>query len=183
MVFQEADLSIRVVRDVLVEEFEGAVIDDPKQHERVTKFLQRTAPELADSVELYKDKKPLLEKWDVEEAFDSVLSPPGRPALRRLSDDRLRRSADGDRHQHRQLHRPRQGPARGHDHEGQRRGRRGGRPPAAHARHRRDHRHRLHRHGAVPKPRPGAEDAARRRSTRTGPRPTWSRSRRWGWWR
>ena len=29
MVFQEADLSIRVVRDVLVEEFEGAVIDDP----------------------------------------------------------------------------------------------------------------------------------------------------------
>ena len=74
MVFQEADLSIRVVRDVLVEEFEGAVIDDPKQHERVTKFLQRTAPELADSVELYKDEKPLLEKWDVEEAFKSVLS-------------------------------------------------------------------------------------------------------------
>jgi ribonuclease G len=74
MVFQEADLSIRVVRDVLTEEFEGAIIDDPKQYERVTKFLQRTAPELADSVELYKAKKPLLEKWGVEEAFDSVLS-------------------------------------------------------------------------------------------------------------
>jgi ribonuclease G len=74
MVFQEADLSIRVVRDVLTEEFEGAIIDDPKQHDRVTKFLQRTAPELADSVELYKEKTPLLEKWGVEEAFDSVLS-------------------------------------------------------------------------------------------------------------
>ena len=74
MIFQEADLSIRVVRDVLVEEFEGAVIDDTKQHERVTKFLQRTAPELAESVELYKDKQPLLEKWNVEEAFQSVLS-------------------------------------------------------------------------------------------------------------
>jgi len=74
MIFQEADLSIRVVRDVLVEEFEGAVIDDPKQHDRVTKFLQRTAPELADSVELYKEKTPVLEKWDVEKAFDSVLS-------------------------------------------------------------------------------------------------------------
>ncbi len=48
MIFQEADLSIRVVRDVLVEEFEAAVIDDDKQYERVTKFLQRTAPELAD---------------------------------------------------------------------------------------------------------------------------------------
>jgi ribonuclease G len=73
MVFQEADLSIRVVRDVLVEEFEAAVIDDDKQFDRVTKFLQRTAPELADSVELYKDKAPLLEKWDVQKAFDSVL--------------------------------------------------------------------------------------------------------------
>ncbi len=74
MVFQEADLSIRVVRDVLTEEFEGAIIDDQKQYDRVTKFLQRTAPELADSVELYKEKTPLLEKWGVEEAFESVLS-------------------------------------------------------------------------------------------------------------
>jgi ribonuclease G len=74
MVFQEADLSIRVVRDVLVEEFEGAIIDDEKQNDRVTKFLQRTAPELAERVELYKGKEPLLEKWGVEEAFASVLS-------------------------------------------------------------------------------------------------------------
>jgi ribonuclease G len=74
MVFQEADLSIRVVRDVLVEEFEGAIIDDEKQYDRVTKFLQRTAPELAERVELYKGKEPLLEKWGVEEAFASVLS-------------------------------------------------------------------------------------------------------------
>ena len=74
MVFQEADLSIRVVRDVLVEEFEGAIIDDEKQYERVTKFLQRTAPELAERVEHYKNKQPLFEKWDVEAAFDSVLS-------------------------------------------------------------------------------------------------------------
>ena len=58
MVFQEADLSIRVVRDVLVEEFEGAIIDDAKQYDRVTKFLQRTAPELAERVELYKAKEP-----------------------------------------------------------------------------------------------------------------------------
>src|SRR3954453_23480626 len=74
MVFQEADLSIRVVRDVLVEEFEGAILDDEKQFERVTKFLQRTAPELADRVELYKEKQPLFERWDVEKAFDQVLT-------------------------------------------------------------------------------------------------------------
>jgi ribonuclease G len=75
MVFQEADLSIRVLRDVLSKEFDGAVIDDPKQHHRVTSFFQRTAPELVEFVELYEDKrKPLFEREGVEDAFRSVLS-------------------------------------------------------------------------------------------------------------
>ena len=74
MVFQEADLSIRVLRDVLAKEFDGAIIDDPKQHHRVTSFFQRTAPELVEHVELYTDKEPLFEKMGVEDAYRSVLS-------------------------------------------------------------------------------------------------------------
>jgi ribonuclease G len=74
MVFQEADLSIRVLRDVLAKEFDGAIIDDPKQHHRVTGFFQRTAPELVELVELYEDRKPLFERMGVEETFRSVLS-------------------------------------------------------------------------------------------------------------
>jgi ribonuclease G len=74
MVFQEADLSIRVLRDVLTKEFDGAVIDDAKQHHRVTSFFQRTAPELVEYVELYEDPKPLLEREGVEDAFNQVLS-------------------------------------------------------------------------------------------------------------
>jgi ribonuclease G len=73
LVFQEADLSIRVLRDVMAGEFEGAILDDPKQHERVSTFLQRTAPELVDSVELYDDPEPLFERWDIEKSFDSTL--------------------------------------------------------------------------------------------------------------
>ena len=53
LVFQEADLSVRVLRDVLRSEFEAAIIDDEKQHQRVTSFFQRTAPELVESVEHY----------------------------------------------------------------------------------------------------------------------------------
>jgi ribonuclease G len=73
LVFQEADLSVRVVRDVLISEFEGAIIDDPKQHHRVTSFFQRTAPELVDSVELYEDRQPLFERYGIEDAIRSVL--------------------------------------------------------------------------------------------------------------
>jgi ribonuclease G len=74
LVFQEADLSIRVLRDVFLNEFEKAVIDSPKQFERVTSFFQRTAPELVGGVELYEGAKPLFEKWKVNEAIESTLN-------------------------------------------------------------------------------------------------------------
>jgi ribonuclease G len=74
LVFQEADLSIRVLRDVFLSEFEKAIIDSPKQFERVTNFFQRTAPELVQGVELYEGKKPLLEKWKVDEEIESTLN-------------------------------------------------------------------------------------------------------------
>jgi ribonuclease G len=74
LVFQEADLSIRVLRDVLSKEFEGAIIDDEKQHQRVSSFFQRTAPELVDKVELYEGKEPLFEREGADEAIRSTLS-------------------------------------------------------------------------------------------------------------
>ena len=158
---------MRVVRDVFSKEFERAIIDNAKQHHRVKSFFERTAPELVDRVELYKDEEPLFERFGVEEVFRSTLSRAGRPARRRLPDDRPRRGADGDRRQHRQLHRPRPRQPRGHDHEGQPSGGRGGRAPAAAARHRRHHRDRLHRHGVRAQPRPGPERAAQ--GARGGP--------------
>src|SRR5215510_10112401 len=73
LAFQEADLPVRVLRDVFLSDFEKAVIDSPKQLERVTGFFQRTAPELVDKVELYEDTKPLLEKWGVDKEIESTL--------------------------------------------------------------------------------------------------------------
>src|ERR1700686_5171768 len=66
LVFQEADLRVRVLRDVFLSDFEKAIIDSQKQFDRVTSFFQRTAPELVDGVELYDDKKPLFEKWAID---------------------------------------------------------------------------------------------------------------------
>ncbi|HEY0317404.1 MAG TPA: Rne/Rng family ribonuclease [Solirubrobacterales bacterium] len=74
LVFQEADLSIRVLRDVFLSEFEKAIIDSEKQYERVTNFFQRTAPELVGGVELYTESKPLFEKWKIDQEIESTLS-------------------------------------------------------------------------------------------------------------
>ena len=74
LVFQEADLSVRVVRDIFSADFERAVVDDPKQHHRLVSFFSRTAPELVDQVELWEEDTPLFEAYGVEQVLDSTLS-------------------------------------------------------------------------------------------------------------
>src|SRR5215212_10241918 len=74
MVFQEADLSVRVVRDIFSAHFERAVVDDPKQHHRLVSFFARTAPELVDRVELWESDEPLFEAYGVEDVIEGMLS-------------------------------------------------------------------------------------------------------------
>src|SRR5712692_9780363 len=65
MVFQDADLSVRVVRDIFSAEFERAVVDDEKQHHRLVSFFTRTAPELVDRVELWEGNEALFDAYGV----------------------------------------------------------------------------------------------------------------------
>ncbi len=74
LVFQEADLSVRVVRDIFSEHFERAVVDDPKQHHRLISFFTRTAPELVDRVELWEEDDPLFEGYAVEPVIEGMLN-------------------------------------------------------------------------------------------------------------
>ncbi|MCW2952524.1 MAG: ribonuclease, Rne/Rng family [Conexibacter sp.] len=74
LVFQEADLSVRVVRDIFSDHFERAVVDDEKQYHRLISFFTRTAPELVDRVELWEEEdEPLFERFGVEREIDSTL--------------------------------------------------------------------------------------------------------------
>ncbi len=74
LVFQEADLSVRVVRDIFSDAFERAIVDDEKQYRRLVSFFSRTAPDLVDQVELWEDERPLFEAFGVEEVLASTLS-------------------------------------------------------------------------------------------------------------
>jgi ribonuclease G len=74
LVFQEADLSVRVVRDIFSAHFERAIVDDEQQYHRLVSFFTRTAPELVERVELWKDKEPLFEAYAVDKAIEGVLS-------------------------------------------------------------------------------------------------------------
>ncbi len=74
LVFQEADLSVRVVRDIFSAHFERAIVDDEKQYQRLVSFFSRTAPELVERVELWEQEQPLFEAYGVDRAIEGVLS-------------------------------------------------------------------------------------------------------------
>jgi ribonuclease G len=75
LVFQEADLSVRVVRDIFSAHFEKAIVDDPQQHHRLVSFFSRTAPELVDRVELWDGEDvALFDAFGVEKVVEGMLS-------------------------------------------------------------------------------------------------------------
>ncbi|HLM87151.1 MAG TPA: Rne/Rng family ribonuclease [Solirubrobacteraceae bacterium] len=74
LVFQEADLSVRVVRDIFSAHFERAIVDDEQQYHRLVSFFTRTAPELVERVELWQQPEPLFEAYAVDKAIEGVLS-------------------------------------------------------------------------------------------------------------
>ena len=74
MVFQEADLSVRVVRDIFSKQFERAIVDDPGQHQRLQSFFSRTAPELLERLDLYEEQRPsLFERYGIDREIRSTL--------------------------------------------------------------------------------------------------------------
>lgn len=75
LVFQEADLSVRVVRDIFSAHLERAIVDDEKQHQRLMSFFSRTAPELVERVSLWEDEDAsLFEAFGVEPVIDGMIS-------------------------------------------------------------------------------------------------------------
>ena len=100
LVFQEADLSVRVVRDIFSEHFERAIVDDEQQYQRLVSFFTRTAPELVERVELWQRAQRAAVRGLRRQQGDRRRDVAARgSAQRRLSDDRLRRGADRDRRQ------------------------------------------------------------------------------------
>jgi ribonuclease G len=73
LVYQEPDLSIQMIRDDLRPEVSEVVIDDERQHARVSAYVHRTSPELLDRVKLYRGKKPLFSRYEIDEGIRSTL--------------------------------------------------------------------------------------------------------------
>ena len=130
LVYAEADLSLKVIRDLLARNVQEVLVDSERQYRRILGWVRTTQPEFVDRIKLYSDSVPLFERYGVDQAILSTLNKPRRPAVRRLPDLRLRRGVHGHRRQHGPVRRLVRA-ARGHDHAQQHRGGAGGHAPAA----------------------------------------------------
>ncbi len=73
LVYREAQLPLRIVRDLFIRDFARVVVDHEQTHRRIVGYLKRTSPELAERVELYGEKQPLMERYGVDDAIRSTL--------------------------------------------------------------------------------------------------------------
>ncbi|HUF01425.1 MAG TPA: Rne/Rng family ribonuclease [Gaiellaceae bacterium] len=73
LVYEEAELPLRIVRDLFAGDFVGAQIDDDRTHRRIVGYLKKTSPHMIERVHRYREKTPLFEASGVDEEIRSTL--------------------------------------------------------------------------------------------------------------
>ncbi len=73
LVYEEAELPLRIVRDLFAGDFAGAQIDDDRTYRRIVSYLKKTSPHMIERVHRYKEKEPLFEASGVEQEIQSTL--------------------------------------------------------------------------------------------------------------
>jgi ribonuclease G len=70
---EEADLTFRVVRDLLSPEVDEFVVDDPDVHARVLEYVRVLVPALEERVKLYAERTPIFDHFGIEKDIDKAL--------------------------------------------------------------------------------------------------------------
>ena len=72
LLYRDADLIIRIVRDTLTEDVGEMLIDDKAVYRRVCDFVHLLSPELVERIRLYEDREPLFKHYGLEEVLETV---------------------------------------------------------------------------------------------------------------
>ena len=73
MVYGEPDLAVRVIRDTLTRDFKTVYVDNKTELGKIRDYLNRSAPDLMDRVQHYKEKQLLFNRFGVDKAIEAAL--------------------------------------------------------------------------------------------------------------
>jgi ribonuclease G len=74
LVYQEAELPLRVVRDVFAGDFERALVDHERTYKSIVGYLKKTSPHMAERVARFREKQALFVAYGVDAEIRSTLS-------------------------------------------------------------------------------------------------------------
>jgi ribonuclease G len=74
LIYQEAELPLRVTRDLFTGDFEKAYVDNDQAFKRITGYLKKTSPHMVERVIRYKETPTLMEAFGVDQEIRSTLS-------------------------------------------------------------------------------------------------------------
>jgi ribonuclease G len=74
LIYQEAELPLRVVRDLFTDDFEKLIVDDERTQKRIVGYLKKTSPHMAERVFRHREKTPLMDAYGVDAEIRSTLS-------------------------------------------------------------------------------------------------------------
>ena len=73
LIYQEAELPLRVTRDLFTGDFVKAYVDNDQAFKRITGYLKKTSPHMVERVVRYKDTPPLMEAFGVDQEIRSTI--------------------------------------------------------------------------------------------------------------
>lgn len=72
VVYQERDLVIRSIRDYFTPDISEILVDDREVFKRAREFLQAIMPRYVNRIKLYREKRPIFSKYQLEEQIEAI---------------------------------------------------------------------------------------------------------------
>ncbi len=74
LLYQDLDLTLRVLRDFVHEETARILVDSREAHQRMVEFAQEFTPNVAERIEHYQGERPLFDLHGVEDEIEKALA-------------------------------------------------------------------------------------------------------------
>lgn len=72
LIYKELDLVIRTIRDYYTSDINEVLIDDPDTYNQIKNFFKIFAPRQTKVLKLYKEKRPIFSKYQIEEQLERL---------------------------------------------------------------------------------------------------------------
>lgn len=75
LIHREEELAVRTVRDLFTSEVEEVLVDNPEVFARLEDFISLVNPRRKKALKLYREKRPIFSKYDIEQQLESIYQP------------------------------------------------------------------------------------------------------------